>query len=261
MSNELISKNALVCGSSRGIGKAIAMVLASRGANVTLLARNPDALKALLTELPNSDQQHHQYIQTDFDKPWDLFEKVAQLARANPLHILINNAGGPKAGPLTQASEIDLLTGFNRHVIASQKLTQSVLPGMKEAGFGRIINIISTSVKEPIPGLGVSNTIRGAMGNWAKTMASELGKYNITVNNVLPGFTATERLDEIIAFKAEKSGRTIIEVAEELKSYVPMGRFASPAEIATAVAFLCSDDASYVNGINLPVDGGRTKSL
>jgi len=138
---------------------------------------------------------------------------------------------------------------------------QAVLPGMKRAGYGRIINIISTSVKQPIPGLGVSNTIRGAVANWAKTLAGELGPFGITVNNVLPGATCTARLDALIEGKAKKAGVTVAEIGEQMKAAIPARRFAQPEELACAVAFLASPSAGYINGINLPVDGGRTSCL
>ena len=176
-------------------------------------------------------------------------------------HILINNTGGPKSGLLYSASSEEFTTAFNMHVICNQILVQACLGFMKAQSFGRIINVISTSVKEPIPGLGVSNTIRNAVANWAKTLSIELAEWGITVNNVLPGFTDTARLDQIIKVKAQKEGTTEKEMERIMKNYVPAKRFASPEETAYAITFLASECASYINGINLPVDGGRTKSL
>jgi 3-oxoacyl-[acyl-carrier protein] reductase len=147
------------------------------------------------------------------------------------------------------------------HLINNQILVQKAIKGMKDAGFGRIINIISTSVKAPIAGLGVSNTIRAAVASWAKTLSIELGAYGITVNNVLPGFTNTNRLKSLIAKKAEVQGKSEEKIARAMKSQVPAARFGQANEVANAVAFLCSPAASYINGINLPVDGGRTASL
>jgi 3-oxoacyl-[acyl-carrier protein] reductase len=253
------NKSALVCGSTQGIGKATAILLAEEGANVTLLARNEEKLKAVLSELKNNGTQKHHYLIADFSKP----EELKQVLENSDLeyHILINNTGGPKSGDLLSATSTELINAFQMHIICNQILVQAVVPFMKNEKFGRIINVISTSVKEPIPGLGVSNTIRNAVGNWSKTLASELAEFQITVNNVLPGFTDTARLDQIIKVKAQKSNTTEAEMEQIMKNYVPAKRFAKPEETAAAIAFLASEQASYINGINLPVDGGRTKSL
>ena len=254
--------NALVCGSTQGIGLATARKLASLGARVTLLARNQDKLAKECAALPAPNHQAHDYIVANFNEP----EKVQQVVAGHfedmgPVHMLINNTGGPPGGPLAAAGIDELRLAFEQHIIGSHLLLQQVLPGMKEAGYGRVVNIISTSVKIPIPGLGVSNTIRGAMANWAKTLSVELASYGITVNNVLPGFTETARLDAIIQNRAGKTGNTEDAVAEALRQSVPAGRFGQSEELANAVAFLCSEQAAYINGINLPVDGGRTGSL
>ena len=259
MNLELNNKNALVCGSTQGIGKATAILLAEEGANVTLLARNEEKLKAVLSELKNNGTQKHQYLIADFSKPEELKQVLENSALE--FHILINNTGGPKSGDLLSATSTELINAFQMHIICNQILVQAVVPFMKNEKFGRIINVISTSVKEPIPGLGVSNTIRNAVGNWSKTLASELAEFQITVNNVLPGFTDTARLDQIIKVKAQKSNTTEAEMEQIMKSYVPAKRFAKPEETAAAITFLASEQASYINGINLPVDGGRTKSL
>ena len=258
MNLNIKNKNALVCGSTQGIGKATAIALAREGVNVTLVARNEEKLKAVLAELPN-DNQNHGYLIADFSEPIEL--KKALETTDLKFHILINNTGGPKGGDLLSATSNDLINAFQMHIICNQILTQAVVPFMKSEKFGRIINVISTSVKEPIPGLGVSNTIRNAVGNWAKTLATELGGFQITVNNVLPGFTNTARLDQIIKIKSKKANTTEAQMEQLLKSYVPAARFAKPEETAAAVTFLASAQASYINGINLPVDGGRTKSL
>ena len=258
MNFNIENKNALVCGSTQGIGKATAIALANEGVNVTLIARNEEKLKAVLAELPKANQCHG-YLVADFSEPEAL--KKALETTDLKFHILINNAGGPKGGDLLSATSTDLINAFQMHIVCNQILTQSVVPFMKSEKFGRIINVISTSVKEPIPGLGVSNTIRNAVGNWAKTLASELGQFQITVNNVLPGFTDTARLDQIIKIKSQKANTSEAEMEQIMKSYVPAARFAKPEETAAAVTFLASDQASYINGINLPVDGGRTKSL
>ncbi len=255
----LQNKNALVCGSTQGIGKATALLLASEGANVTLVARNEDKLKSVLSELPNNGQSHS-YLVADFTKPAELKEKLAVL---NPpsFHILINNTGGPAGGPAFDAQLEEFERAFTMHLKCNHVLVQSLVPFMKEEGYGRIINVISTSVKQPLDGLGVSNTIRGAVANWSKTLANELGQFGITVNNVLPGATETERLNEIIHNKANKTGKSIDDVSNAMKNASPAKRFAKPEETAAAIVFLSSEKASFVNGINLPVDGGRTKSL
>jgi 3-oxoacyl-[acyl-carrier protein] reductase len=260
MELHLKNMNALVCGSTQGIGKATAMALAHEGANVTLVARNRDKLKAVLAELPNNE--NHSLIVADFSNPRDLQEQVIKfIEKKHGFHILINNTGGPRSGDILNASLEEFENAFTQHLKCNHVLAQAVIPFMKEEGYGRIINIISTSVKEPIPGLGVSNTIRGAVGNWSKTLSIELGAFGITVNNVLPGFTETERLNEIIQIKANGAGTSFEEMCDIMKNYTPAKRFAKPEETANVITFLASKAASYVNGINVPVDGGRTKSL
>ncbi len=260
MDLKLNNKNALVCGSTQGIGKATAMLLASEGVNVTLVARNEERLKEVLSELPS--HRNHNYIVADFSNPLDLKEKVSDyIAKNHGFHILINNTGGPRSGSILDASLEDFENAFTQHLKCNHVLAQTTIPFMKKEGFGRIVNVISTSVKEPIPGLGVSNTIRNAVGNWSKTLSIEVGALGITVNNVLPGFTDTERLTEIISIKAKQAGTSNEEMAEIMKNYTPAKRFAKPEETANAIVFLASEAASYINGINVPVDGGRTKSL
>ncbi|QMU66427.1 MAG: SDR family oxidoreductase [Flavobacteriaceae bacterium] len=258
MNLNLQNKTALVCGSTQGIGKATAIALATEGVQITLLARSEEALKKVLQELPNSGSQQHGYLVADFSNPDSV---KAIVATKNKFHILVNNTGGPRSGFISEASLGQFTDAFQMHVLVNQILAQAVIPFMKSEGFGRIINIISTSVKEPIPGLGVSNTIRSAVANWAKTMAEELAPFGITVNNILPGFTDTARLDQIIKIKAERSNTSIEEMTQIMKEYIPAKRFAKPQETANAVTFLASEAASYITGINLPIDGGRTKSL
>ncbi|MAT90803.1 MAG: short-chain dehydrogenase [Flavobacteriaceae bacterium] len=261
MNIDLTNKNALVCGSTAGIGKASAKVLAKLGATVTLVARDEAKLKETLIELPHEKGQKHNYFVADFSKPEEVKSKVAIAVENKVFHILLNNTGGPKGGPIFSADTDEFTQAFSQHLVCNQILVQAVVPGMKKADYGRIINIISTSVKQPIDGLGVSNTIRGAVANWSKTLANELGPFGITVNNVLPGFTATDRLKDIVAGASKRFDKTEEEAAEFMKGLVPARRFAQPGEIANAVAFLASEAASYINGVNLPVDGGRTKSL
>lgn len=256
----LNNKRALVCGSSQGIGKATALALAAEGACVTLFARNEDSLKSVLREMPNSHR--HNYLIANFSNPEEVREAVSKhIAQHGGFHILINNTGGPKSGTLAAAIPSELETAFRMHVVCNQILVQAVLPFMKSEGFGRIINIISTSVKEPIEGLGVSNTIRNAVANWSKSLATELAAFGITVNNVLPGFTETERLNSIISIKATQAGATESDMAQMMRNYVPAKRFGRADEVANAITFLSGETASYITGINLPVDGGRTKSL
>ncbi len=259
MELSLKNKNAIVCGSTQGIGEASATELAKLGANITLIARNESKLLNVLNELDKSQGQTHSFICIDFSDSDKLKQEMTLLKGA--YHILINNTGGPAAGPITDANTNAFEEAFRMHLINNQILVQQVIKGMKDAGFGRIINIISTSVKAPIAGLGVSNTIRAAVASWAKTLSIELGAYGITVNNVLPGFTNTNRLKTLITKKAEVQGKSEEEIASAMKTGVPAARFGEANEVANAVAFLCSPAASYINGINLPVDGGRTASL
>ncbi len=211
--------------------------------------------------LDTSLHQKHQYLIADFDKPDSVKAAIHQFMNDTIVHILVNNSGGPNAGQVVDAETEQFILAFNRHLICNHILTQAVIPGMKLAGYGRIINVISTSIKIPLPNLGVSNTIRGAVASWSKTMANELGQYNITVNNVLPGATATNRLKNIIENNAQKKNMAISDVELEMQKEIPMKRFAEPNEIANAVAFLASPAASYINGVSIAVDGGRTGCL
>jgi len=261
MNISLKNKNALVCGSSKGIGSASAIMLAEMGANVILAARSEDKLKVMLSELDTSKGQKHDYITVDYNKQADLKTKIESLASKMNIHILVNNTGGPPAGPISKATPEAFLTAYNQHLICNHLLATTLIPGMESDGFGRIINIISTSVKSPLANLGVSNTTRGAVASWSKTLAGEVASKGITVNNVLPGATNTGRLDEIIENKAKKTNKSKEETISSMQSIIPMGRFAEPAEIAAAVGFLASPSAAYITGINIPVDGGRTKCL
>jgi len=259
---DLSEKNALVCGSTAGIGKAVALQLAQSGASVTLVARNAEKLKATMAELDGTLGEKHAFLVADFAEPDALKAALdAHMANDRTYHILLNNTGGPAGGRAIDADPAQFEAAFRAHLLCNHILAQAVVPGMREAGYGRIINIISTSVKVPLPGLGVSNTIRGAVGNWSKTLANELGQYGITVNNVLPGATATGRLSSIIANKAQKMGVSEAEVERHMLAEIPAGRFAQPEEVAAAALFLASPLAGYINGINVPVDGGRTGCL
>ena len=261
MNLDLRGKRAVVGGSTQGIGKASAIELALLGATVTLLSRNEVTLKAAVKELPTPVGQVHDYLVADFTHPDQLKSVIEKFVMNNPVQILINNTGGPPAGQAIDATPEEFIKAFTSHLICNQILVQALVDGMKQAGYGRIINIISTSVKVPLKGLGVSNTTRGAVANWSKTLSIELAQFGITVNNVLPGSTMTGRLDSLIKSKAEKAGKSYDEIKREMIAEVPVGRISEPHEVAAAVAFLASPAAGYINGINVPVDGGRTGSL
>ena len=261
MNLDLTGKNAVVCGATGGIGRASAMELATLGANIILVARNEEKLNNTLKELSTEKGQSHSYLVADFSSSAQVETTIQSWAKENTAHILVNNTGGPPGGPITKASTDEFLSAFNNHLICNHILTQALSPGMIKSGYGRVVNIISTSVKIPLKGLGVSNTIRGAVASWAKTMANELGAHQITVNNVLPGATGTGRLDEIINNKAKSTGSDPQSVKAAMESQVPMQRIGQPEEVAAMVAFLCSPAAAYVNGTSIPVDGGRTGSI
>lgn len=262
MEINLAGRTALVCGSTQGIGQACAKQLASMGAHIVLLARNEEALKLEKEKLDRINNLNNDYLVADFND-YKAVESVVRnfIADLNPIHILVNNNGGPPAGEIIKAEPMAFESAFTQHLLCNHVLVQSVLDSMINADYGRIINIISTSVKQPLPGLGVSNTIRAAVANWAKTLANEVGKYGITVNNVLPGATMTGRLSQIIENKATKLNKEKMEVEAEMLKEIPLHRFARPEEIANAVAFLASPAAAYISGINIPVDGGRAGSL
>ncbi len=262
MNIQLNNKNAIVCGSTRGIGKAVALKLAEFGASIILIARNESKLKEVQNELPAREGQLHSSICVDFNEPAKLEEELSKFLRHSPaIHILINNTAGPPPGQAIDADIREYLDAFSRHLVCNQILTRSVVPGMKAEQYGRIVNIISTSVKQPIKGLGVSNTIRGAVANWAKTLSIELASFGITVNNVLPGYTNTQRLHSLMESKARKAEKSVAEIEAAMKASIPAQRFAEPEELANTVLYLASPAAAYINGINLPVDGGRTSSL
>ncbi|GIV37371.1 MAG: 3-oxoacyl-ACP reductase [Cyclobacteriaceae bacterium] len=262
MNLDLTGKNALVCGSTQGIGRAAAIELANLGASVTLFARNTEKLKETLADLPVLHrQQQHNFLAADFHWPDQVGKTIDDYASAQTIHILVNNTGGPPGGTAIDATIDDYRMAFNSHLICNQLITQALVPGMKKEGYGRIINIISTSVKMPIRGLGVSNTIRGAVASWAKTLSLELAPFGITVNNVLPGATQTGRLDSLISTRAAKLGIKEEKVRQEMIQEIPAGRIGRPEEVAAAIAFLATPAAAYINGINLPVDGGRTGCL
>lgn len=260
--SDLIGRRALVGGASQGIGRATAEGLAARGCSVTLLARNVDRLSDVLAGLAQGSRQEHATLAVDYREPENLKARVEDaLRQMGPHAILINNTGGPRGGEIAAATADEFRDAFQTHLLCNQLLTQLLLPGMRSEGYGRIVNIVSTSVREPIPGLGVSNTIRAAVAGWAKTLAGELAPLGITVNNVLPGYTETARLRDLIQRRAQAHGVADDQIERAMKSQTPMGRFATPQEVAAAVVFLASPAASYITGVSLPVDGGRIGSI
>ncbi len=262
MQLDLSGRHALVCGASQGIGRAAAIELARLGANVTLLARSAETLKVLADELPRPHaSQQHRWQAADMLDTARLLTAATDAAATEPVQILINNPGGPPGGSAHTAEAAAFEAAFRQHVRAGQALVQAVLPGMRKSGYGRIVNVISTSVKEPIPGLGVSNTVRAAMAAWAKTLSGELAASGITVNNVLPGYTRTARLDGLLEAQSAETGRSREELERGMLATVPAGRFAEPEEVAAVIAFLCTPAAAYVNGVSIAVDGGRTRAL
>ena len=261
MNLSLKNKHALVCGASSGIGKASALALAAQGASVTALARREELLDELLPLLKEAGAASAHKIVADLEDREDLENKIsAHLEAQGPVHIWLNNTGGPPGGPLLHAKVEELQTAFSRHVLAAQTLLQLLLPGMQAEGYGRIINIISTSVREPIPNLGVSNTVRGAMASWAKTLSKELPP-GLTINNILPGYTDTPRLGDLKAGVARRLTKPIDEVHAMWVGQIPEGRLATPEELANAVVFLASEAGAYIRGVSLPVDGGRLNSI
>lgn len=262
MDLDLTGRHALVCGATQGIGLATAQALAGLGADVTLLARREAVLRDTARALPRTrESQTHGWIAADVAGTEALRAQVESLVANRPVHILVNNSGGPLPGPVHGTGAAAFEAAYRQHLLANHLLAEAVIPGMQRDGWGRIVNVISTSVKEPIPGLGVSNSTRWAVAGWAKTLATELARFGITVNNVLPGSTQTPRIEQIIDTRASKTGRSRDEIHAEMVAEIPMGRFAQPAETAAAIAFLCSPAAGYITGVNLPVDGGRTRSL
>lgn len=261
MNLDISGMHALVCGASEGIGRATAMQLAALGANVTVLARREAVLREVATGLDSSRGQRHGFLAVDAGDTSGLREAVAGLARAWPVHILVNNSGGPPGGRAIDADIAAFVDAYTKHLIANQTLVQTLVSGMREAGYGRIVNVISTSVYEPIPNLGVSNTTRGAVASWAKTLSRELAADGITVNNVLPGFTETGRIEAIVADRSQKEGKTPEQVRAAMLATVPAARFAQPSETAALIGFLCSPAAGYITGQSIAVDGGRMQSI
>jgi 3-oxoacyl-[acyl-carrier protein] reductase len=261
MNLSLKNKQAIICGSTQGIGLAIANELALAGADCILMARNKETLPKVVGLLNTAQGQKHQYLTADFSKPDEVRSMIEAFIKNKTIHILINNTGGPKPGLIAEEDEQKFVDAFNQHIVCNQIMTKAILPGMKAAGYGRIINIISTSIRIPINNLGVSNTIRAAVASWAKTLSNEVGQFGITVNSILPGYTSTQRLHSLIEVNAAKRGISIDDLANEMKQNIPVRRFGEPEEIAAMAAFLASPAASFVNGVSIPVDGGSTGTI
>lgn len=258
----LEGKRALVCGSTQGLGLAVAKELALLGCEVILFSRNENKLGEALKMLDTGAGQSHSYLVADFAHPPEVEKAITGcLESGKTVQILVNNTGGPKPGKLSEATTEAFIQGFQSHLICNQLLAQAVIPGMKAAGYGRIVNVISTSVRQPLPGLAVSNTIRGAVAAWSKTLSMEVGEYGITVNNVLPGFTRTSRYASLVKSRMESSGQREEEIEAQLLQDIPLKRIGTPSEFGAVAAFLCSPAASYITGVSLPVDGGKTSAI
>ena len=267
-----VLKTAFVGGASKGIGRAVARHLASRGIRVIACGRSEEDLKTLIEELPlievqgatliGKELKTHKAFVCDLSKTDELENHLKNLVlEMGAVDILILNSGGPKGGPILEAAPQEFRDAMEGHLVANQILCKTYVPGMKHRGGGRIVAILSTSVRQPIPGLGVSNATRWAMTAWAKTLAGELAPHAITVNLVLPGFTKTGRLDELASAGAKKRGISEDEVRDEWIKSTPMARLGEPEEIAAAVAFFASPAASFITGQALAVDGGRLGSV
>ncbi len=260
MDLNLEGKVALVGGASQGIGQATAHLLAERGAKVILMSRRPDVLESVRNSIPNPSR--HRCFAIDMERIEELGLSLGRLVlETGPVAVWINNTGGPKGGPLADATPAEMERAFRGHLLASQVILKTLVPGMKSLKYGRIVNVLSTSVKVPIPNLGVSNIIRAAMASWAKTLSQELGPFGITINNVLPGYTETPRLAAIAADAALRMGASEEKIRNSWIESTPLKRLAEPKETAEAIAFLASPLASYISGVSLPVDGGRTGAL
>jgi 3-oxoacyl-[acyl-carrier protein] reductase len=259
----LSGRTALVCGASAGIGAAAAQTLAQMGASVIALARSDEKLRAVIERLPVHKKAKHRFIACDLNDHLKLKSLIEAEVSASEgaIEILINNSAGPKGGPITEAAGDEFARAFHQHVLTSQLLVQIVLPGMKTRGYGRIVNVISTSVRMPIPGLGVSNVVRGATASWAKTLALEVAPWGITVNSVLPGYTKTERLSSLVKAAADRLKKSEKEIEDEWKAATPVKRFGEPQELAAAIGFLTSPAAGFITGVALPVDGGRIGAI
>jgi 3-oxoacyl-[acyl-carrier protein] reductase len=255
----LAGKLALVCGASQGMGLASAKLLSEQGLGIIGVARNKNKLEESFLQL--SPQAKHYCLTVDFSDLNSVRELIEELTRLKlQPEILVNNSGGPRPCTATSASPEAYLKAFTQHLIANSILSQALIPAMRDKNYGRIINIVSIAAKVPSDNLASSNTVRAAVLNWAKTLSNELAPLGITVNNVLPGYTETERLKEVLDARARTQNTEIKNIEEKILSKIPMKRFARAEEIAAAVVFLASPAASYITGISLAVDGGYIPS-
>ena len=261
MKINLNNKKALVGGSSKGLGYAVAKELAKCGAIVTLASRNEPLLKKNVIELEKITGNNHNYIVVDYNNSRDYKEIIDDFFKTNSVDILVNNTQGPPSGDVLSVTESDYKNTFNLLFQNTVNTSIAALKNMKKNGWGRIINMTSVSVKEPLSYLALSNTIRSAVSSWGKTLSIESGKYNVTVNNILTGFFNTERLKELNSEKAKKFNVESKEVFKKMSEMVPMKRIGEPEEFGYLIAFLASEYADYINGANIPIDGGLLKSM
>ncbi|GGG55859.1 short-chain dehydrogenase [Croceivirga lutea] len=261
MNISLKGKNALVGGSSGGIGKGIAEQLAESGASVTVMARSENKLKQLINNLPTEDGQKHEYLVVDFSDFDSYSTIISTYFKKNTVDILVNNTQGPEAGGALEKKVDDYQTAFDLLFKTIVFTTELAVEQMQKNGWGRIINVASISVKEPLNYLALSNTIRAAVVTWAKGLASDVGQFGITVNSILTGYFDTERIAQLNAKKAEKMGVSQNKVRKTMEEMVPVKRIGQPIEYGYLVAFLASEKAAFITGINMPIDGGLLKSL
>ena len=261
MEINLTGKSALIGGSSGGIGLGIAQQVAASGASVTLMARNEEKMKAVLANLPDGENQSHQFLVVDFSDFEDFTEKISNYFANNTVDILVNNTQGPPAGGALEQRTEDYQKAFNLLFKTVVFTTELALKNMQTKGWGRIINVASVSVQEPLNYLALSNTIRAAVVNWAKSLSIDVAKEGITVNNILTGYFDTERIAQLNSKKAETLGISKDKVRKAMENNVPAKRIGRPEEYGFLVTFLASDKAAYINGCNIPIDGGLLKSL
>lgn len=261
MKIDLNGKNALVGGSSKGIGRAIAERLARSGANVTLMARSENLLKTIVAQLDTSQGQSHQYLVVDFSNYTLFASQMEEYFKSNTVDILINNTQGPAAGGAIEKSIEDYQTAFDLLFKCAVYTTSLALKHMQSQQWGRIVNVASVSVREPLSYLALSNSLRAALVTWAKSLSIEIAANNITINNTLTGYFDTERIAQLNAEKAKKMNVPIEKVREAMEGQVPMQRIGQPEEYANLVCFLASEQASYITGTNIPIDGGLLKSF
>ena len=258
----LKGKTALVAASSKGLGRAVADELAREGANLIICARSVRPLEMARQAIYDETKVEVVAVPADLSEPADI-DRLMAAAKAEFGHvdILVTNTGGPPPGPFESHSREAWSDAIRQNLYSVLNLTREVLPAMRDASWGRIINITSVAVKQPVDGLILSNAIRAGVTGFAKTLANEEARCGITVNNVMPGYTKTERLEQLASDAADRSGLLVEETYARWESQIPMGRIGTPAEFAALVTFLASERASYITGVSIPVDGGAIRSL